>query len=133
MTQKQWENTIKTAIKKEGHYRPIFDRSIVILSEILFERDRIYTQFKDEGSQVLINYKSDRGNQNQRPNPLLKQWQELNNTALSYLKELGMTAGGLKKLKSDIEERGQSYLDEVLEALEPKGKRNDRKSKKGKT
>lgn len=131
MTQKQWENAIKTAIKKEGHYRPIFDRSIVILSEILFERDRIYTQFKDEGSQVLIDYESDRGSQNRRPNPLLKQWQELNNTALSYLKELGMTAGGLKKLKSDIEERGQSQLDIILESLErgsSKGRRNDRKS-----
>ena len=118
MTIKQWENTIKKAIKKEGHYRPIFDRSIVILSEILFERDRIYTQFIDEGAQVLIDYESDRGSQNRRPNPLLKQWQELNNTALSYMKELGLTPGGLKKIKCDIENQTQSPLDQLLEQLE---------------
>lgn len=118
MTIKQWENTIKKAIKKEGHYRPIFDRSIVILSEILFERDRIYTQFIDEGAQVLIDYESDRGSQNRRPNPLLKQWQELNNTALSYMKELGLTPGGLKKIKCDIENQSQSPLDQLLEQLE---------------
>lgn len=118
MTIKQWENTIKKAIKKEGHYRPIFDRSIVILSEILFERDRIYTQFIDEGAQVLIDYESDRGSQNRRPNPLLKQWQELNNTALSYMKELGLTPGGLKKIKCDIENQSQSPLDRILEQLE---------------
>ncbi len=118
MTIKQWENAIKKAIKKEGHYRPIFDRSIVILSEILFERDRIYTQFIDEGAQVLIDYESDRGSQNRRPNPLLKQWQELNNTALSYMKELGLTPGGLKKIKCDIENQSQSPLDQLLKQLE---------------
>jgi hypothetical protein len=118
MTIKQWENTIKKAIKKEGHYKPIFDRSIVILSEILFERDRIYTQFIDEGAQVLIDYESDRGSQNRRPNPLLKQWQELNNTALSYMKELGLTPGGLKKIKCDMEIQSQSPLDRILEQLE---------------
>ncbi|MBR2545372.1 MAG: P27 family phage terminase small subunit [Erysipelotrichaceae bacterium] len=125
MTIKQWENTIKKAIKKEGHYKPIFDRSIVILSEILFERDRIYTQFIDEGAQVLIDYESDRGSQNRRPNPLLKQWQELNNTALSYMKELGLTPGGLKKIKCDMEIQSQSPLDRILEQLESESDERD--------
>ena len=125
MTIKQWENTIKKAIKKEGHYKPIFDRSIVILSEILFERDRIYTQFIDEGAQVLIDYESDRGSQNRRPNPLLKQWQELNNTALSYMKELGLTPGGLKKIKCDMELQSQSPLDRILEQLESESDERD--------
>lgn len=118
MTIKQWENTIKKSIIKEGHYKPVFDRSIIILSEILYERDRIYKQFIDEGSQVLIVYESDRGSENRRPNPLLKQWQELNNTALSYLKELGLTPGGLRKIKGEVEETKQSYLDKILEKLE---------------
>ena len=118
MTIKQWENNIKKAIKTEGHYKPVFDRSIVILSEILFERDRIYNQFIDEGAQVLIDYESDRGSQNRRPNPLLKQWQELNNTALSYMKELGLTPGGLKKIKCEMEIQYQSPLDRILEQLE---------------
>lgn len=127
LTIKQWEKLIKKALENEGHYRPIFDRSIIVLSEILFERDRIYKQYMEEGGQILIEYESDRGATNKRPNPLLDQWQKLNNTALQYFKELGLTPGGLTKIKGEIEEQKGSRLDLFLNNLEKGAAENDRK------
>lgn len=132
LTIKQWEKLIKKALTEEGHYRAVFDRSIIVLSEILFERERIYKQYMDEGGQILVEYESDRGSTNRRPNPLLDQWQKLNNTALQYFKELGLTPGGLTKIKGEIEQNKQSPLDVIINNLEKGAAENDGKRSKRK-
>lgn len=89
------------------------------LASILEERDRVYRQYIDEGAQPLIEVVSDRGAKNNRPNPLLKQWNDLNTTALSFWRDLGLTPAGLKKINDDeLKEKKVSTLDSILSGLE---------------
>ena len=89
------------------------------LASILEERDRVYRQYIDEGAQPLIEVVSDRGAKNNRPNPLLKQWNDLNTTALSFWRDLGLTPAGLKKINDDeLKEKKVSSLDSILSGLE---------------
>ena len=92
MTAKQWKKTIEEQIKFDSGYIPAFNTTIQILSEMLEERDRIYKAYIDAGAQPVIEFTSDRGAVNLKPNPLLKQWQEINASALLYLRDLGLTA-----------------------------------------
>ena len=93
---------IKEQIKIDADYIASFKTTIDILAEILEERDKIYKQYIDEGANPTIIFESDRGAKNPKPNPLFKQWQELNIQALGYLRDLGLTAAGLRKLSGQI-------------------------------
>jgi len=102
MNKTEWKTILEGQIKYDHDYLPSFQTSIMILSEILEERDNVYAEYVKSGSKPIIEFKSDRGAVNPKPNPLLKQWQELNTSALSYLRELGLTAAGLRKLQGQI-------------------------------
>ena len=120
MNKKQYQTRILTACKNAGTYKKSFDQVINTLADILEERDRVRKQYIDEGAEPLVIIVSDRGAENRRPNPLLRQWNELNTTALAFWRDLGLTPAGLKKINDDNmkEKPAGSALDEVLEALE---------------
>lgn len=108
-----------TATKNVGTYKKSFNQVINTLASILEERDRVYKKYKDTGSQPLIETTSDRGAKNQRTNPLLRQWLDLNSAALSYWRDLGLTPAGLKKINDDeLKEKKASTLDSILSGLE---------------
>lgn len=102
MKRAQWEKKLKSQIKFDAEYIPSFQTTIRILSEILEERDRVYEAYLKDGARPVIIFTSDRGAENPKPNPLLRQWQDLNTSALSYLRDLGLTAAGLRKLQGQI-------------------------------
>lgn len=105
-----------------------FGNVIQTLAEILEQRDKLYKQYQDEGSQVMVVYVSDRGNENNIINPLLKEWQNMNRDALVYWRELGLTPAGLKKLNEDsMKPTESSALDKVLASLEGGQKRKGKK------
>ena len=105
MKRAKWEETLKEQIKFDADFIPSFETTIKILAEILEERDNVYTAYQKDGARPVIEFTSDRGAVNPKPNPLLKQWQELNTSALAYLRDLGLTAAGLRKLQGQIPER----------------------------
>lgn len=102
MDKSQWKTEIEMQIKYDHEYVPSFQTTILILSEVLEERDRTYKMYIESGAQPVVNFTSDRGAVNLKQNPLLKTWQELNTTALAYLRDLGLTAAGLRKLQGQI-------------------------------
>ena len=102
MKRAQWEKKLKEQIKFDAEYIPSFETTITILAEILEERDRVYDAYMKDGARPVITFTSDRGAENPKPNPLLRQWQDLNTSALSYLRDLGLTAAGLRKLQGTI-------------------------------
>ena len=116
MKRAQWEKKLKEQIKFDADFIPSFQTTIKILSEILEERDNVYTAYQKDGARPVIEFTSDRGAVNMKPNPLLKQWQELNTSALAYLRDLGLTAAGLRKLQGQIPER-KSKKPSKLEAF----------------
>lgn len=102
MDKSQWKTEIEMQIKYDHEYIPSFQTTIMILAEILEERDRTYQTYIETGAQPVVNFTSDRGAVNLKQNPLLKTWQELNTAALAYLRDLGLTAAGLRKLQGQI-------------------------------
>lgn len=98
MNEKQWKVKIKKAAIEIGTYKSTFDPVVDALSKILAQRDAVYQQYLDEGSQAIIERTSDRGAVNAAKNPLLSLWGDLNRDALTYWKELGLTPAGLKRI-----------------------------------
>ena len=102
MNKDEWKIILEDQIKYDHDYIPSFQTTITILSEILAERDRVWKMYEDSGAQPVVNFTSDRGAINLKQNPLQKQWQELNSTALLYLRDLGLTPAGLRKLQGQL-------------------------------
>ena len=121
MDSKGWKKRIKKAVETVGTYQPSFDDVIDTLADLLAERDRIYLQYQEEGSQPLVLVTSDRGQENWRDNPLLTTWRSINRDVLQYWRDLGLTPAGLKKINEDsMKEQKESALDKVLAKLEGK-------------
>lgn len=115
-----YRKKIEAQIKFDADYIPSFDTTIRILSEMLEERDRIYKEYQDTGAQPLCKFTTDRGAENMKPNPLLKQWQEINASCLLYLRDLGLTAAGLRKLQGQFTEKPQRTESEIMQEIRKK-------------
>ena len=113
MNQEEWKKTIVSQITVDTDLIPSFDTAITILSEVLAERDHVYSLYVDEGSKPVITFTTDRKSKNPKPNPLLRQWQDLNVTALQYMRDLGLSPAGLRKLQGQLPKSnsGPSFLE----------------------
>lgn len=120
MKRAQWEKKIKEQMQLDEKYIASFQTTIKILAEILEERDRVYSIYQEQGALPVIDFTSDRGAVNKKPNPLLRQWQELNVTALTYLRDVGITPAGLRKLQGQLPEKQaeKSKLDMFYDEME---------------
>lgn len=117
MTSEEWKAIITSQMSVESDLLSSFDTSLNILAEILEERDRVHAAYEEDGSRPVVEFKTDRGSVNMKPNPLLKQWQELTVTALQYLRDLGLTAGGLRKLQGQLPKEKSGHSDAFEEFL----------------
>lgn len=114
-----YKKALIKATQQLGTYDESFNQSLDILAEILTEREHVYKEYVKGGRNALVKIVSDRGAENMRPNPLLKQWNELNNSALSYLSAVGLTPSGLKKINNGLSDAlDVSPLDKILMDLE---------------
>lgn len=114
MTKVKWKKAIIEQLTVDKDLIPSFEITVTILSEILEERDRVYKEYVDNGSNPVTEFTTDRGSVNLKPNPLLRQWQDLNVTALQYLRDLGLSPAGLRKLQGQLPKtnNGSSALEE---------------------
>jgi hypothetical protein len=94
------KNKVLKAMKQIGTYRPAFDSAIDVLSSLLDRRDVALKKFKESGEEQVIELP----NKSLATHPYLKQAMECESLALSYMKELGLTASGYKKIKGDKNE-----------------------------
>lgn len=114
-----YKKMLMRATQDLGTYDESFNATLDILAEILTERERVYKEYVKDGRKPLVLIISDRGAENLRPNPLLKQWNELNTSALSYLSAVGLTPAGLKKINANTTTSGgMSPLDKLMFDLE---------------
>ena len=116
----QWRPKIKKQCEDMGTFQPSFNSAIDALAKILEQRDAAQTQFKNEGSILIIDKTSDRGAVNTAINPLVRLIDTLNNTALSYWRELGLTPSSFRKITGSTApaEEKPSGLAAALKALE---------------
>ena len=120
MTAAQWKRKIKKATVDAGTYRNIFDAVIDTLSDVLEQRDRAKEQFMKSGGNMVISYTNKGGATNPSKNPFMLAWDDLNSTALSYWRELGLTPAALRKMTGATApaEEKKSGLAEVLKSIE---------------
>lgn len=119
METSEWTRLIRRQTKAIGTYKRQFDSAIDALAKILAERDAVYQQYEDEGSEALIEKVSDRGARNMVINPLLTLWKDLNTSALAYWRDLGLTPAGLKRINEAAMQKKEkgSALEEALKSI----------------
>lgn len=127
MTKDEWKKIIEKQISSNESYLASFQTTIIILAEMLEERDRVYQAYLDTGAEPVITFTSDRGAENPKQNPLLRQWQEINTTALAYLRDLGITPAGLRKLQGQMDvQKGYVSADAIMTKIRA-GKKSAKK------
>ena len=119
MTARAWKTKLKKLMEAVGTYKPAFEPTIQAAAELLEQRDLVYQQFIEEGSQAMITKTTDRGFKNTAENPLLRTWREMQAQALKYFQELGLTSASLKKINESAIKGGSelSALDKALMEL----------------
>lgn len=116
MVKEQWVQRIKADCTAANTYKPYFDNAIDTLAQILETRDKVHEQYVEGGCQPTIVVTTDRSNkENIHKNPLIHMEIELNNQALKYWVELGLTASSFKKLNVPVEDNGS--LADILKTL----------------
>lgn len=98
MEKKKWKAKIKKACNEAGTYQPFFDSVIDTLADILEKRDRANDLFLASGNNPVISHTNKAGATNLVKNPLLQAVNELNASALTYWRDMGLTPAGLKKI-----------------------------------
>lgn len=120
MTAAKWRAKIKKQCEEMQTFKPSFNSAIDALAKILEQRDAALDLYKAEGCQLIVERTSDRGSVNASINPLVQLMDKLNNTALSYWKELGLTPASYKKMNgsSAPAEKKESGLAAALKSIE---------------
>lgn len=120
MTAKQWKSKIKKACTQAGTYQPCFQAVIDTLASILERRDQAEEAFRQSGGEVIVTHINKAGAANVEQNPALRLINDLNRDALTYWKELGLTAASLKRINEAAikSEQKVSALEEALMHLD---------------
>ena len=101
MKKAEWVEKIKDSCKKAGTYREYFDSVIDSLAETLEARDDARDKYYKSGANAVVTHTNKGGNANIVKNPMLVVMDDLNKTALSYWRDLGLTPAGLKRINED--------------------------------
>ena len=112
----KWKAKIVKACKAAGTYKEYFDPVVSTLAEILDKRDAAQKKFIESGARIMIEYTNKAGATNYVQNPLIRLINDLNRDALTYWKELGLTAASLKKINESAI-KGSSELSALDKAL----------------
>ena len=98
MKKEAWKRRIKKPCQEAGTYREYFDSVITSLAEILEARDKVRKYYIDSGAEPIVMRTNKGGHTNMEKNPILVVYDDMNTTALTYWKELGLTPKGLKAI-----------------------------------
>lgn len=99
-----------------GTYNESFNMSITMLAKLMMDYINARAEWETNGSKIATEYTNKAGNTNVVKDPIYQSMEKLRMDILSYLKELGLTPSGLKKLKEDTfrETQTTSKFDELL-------------------
>lgn len=105
-----WKTKLTKATKEIGTYRPSFATTIEVLADILDRRDKALKLFEESGDPPVVELT----NKSLATHPYLKQAEECEKLALAYLKEMGLTSAGHKKIKGETHEAPREFkLDDL--------------------
>lgn len=107
MTKEAWKKRIKKACEDAGTYRDYFDSVITSLAEILEARDKVRKYYIDSGAEPMVMRTNKGGFTNIEKNPILTTYDSMNNTAMVYWRELGLTPKALRAIDEKAMKGGQ--------------------------
>lgn len=124
MKKKAWKSRIKKACVEAGTYKPFFDYVIDTLAGILEQRDEAAAILAEDDEKLIVEQTNKGGFTNMVKNPVFTVWDDMNKSALTYWRDLGLTPAGLKKINEEVfqkakEEKNSNNLMALL---------NDRKA-----
>ena len=102
MSKATWLRKIKDATEAAGTYRPYFDATISVLADIMDKRDDALKQYDNNGGLPTIERYDSNQNLKVVRNPALTVIMDLNNQALAYWRDLGLTPAGLRKIDEKL-------------------------------
>lgn len=117
MNKYEWKEKIVNACTDAGTYKDYFDSIIDTLAQILEIRDITHEKWVEEGSEPTVIHVNKAGEANSTKNPLLTLENDLNGQALAYWRDLGLSPGGLKKLKADVIVTAESSFEDMLKDI----------------
>lgn len=118
MTKRTWTARIKQACISAGTYRTYFDNVITTLAGILEQRDEVEKQYLKSGAHPIVKHTNKGGATNFVQNPMLALMNNLNASALTYWRDLGLTPAGLKKIdEKSMKKQKPNALAEALREL----------------
>ena len=117
MESEKWRRKIKDNLKKLGTYDAAYNSVINTLADTLEQRDKVYGNYKKNDEPETTSY-DQASKTNMVTNPKIVLWNELNKTALSYWKELGLTPSSLKKIGGARPEEKPTGLAAALASIE---------------
>lgn len=119
MTKSKWKTLILEQMNALHVQHQAYESIVETLAGILEQRDKTFREFKASGGLSVIEYTNKGGSTNMTKNPLLILWDDLNKTALSYWRELGLTPSSYKKMTGVTgKEPGVSGLAAALASIE---------------
>lgn len=118
MTAEEWKEKIVLSCKDAGTYRECFTDAIETLAATLSNRDEAQRLYEKQGSKPVVVYTNKNGQENIVKNPILVTIDDLNKTALTYWRDLGLTPKGLKAIdESAVKTKKTTGLQEMLKAI----------------
>lgn len=110
-----WKRKIREACDEAGTYRPFFELTIANLAELMEIRDRAMEQYQASGANPVVTHTNKAKEKNLVKNPALVMYNELNQTALAYWRDLGLTPAGLRRISEEaMKPKRKSSLSDLL-------------------
>lgn len=113
-----YRTEIVNACKDAGTYQPYFDAVIDTLADVLAMRDDAKDKFIRTGGNTVVTHTNKSGAVNIVKNPALVVIMDLNMQAITYWRELGLTAKSYKQMFGDIKQDTGASLESILASLE---------------
>lgn len=117
MDKQEWHNRIAQACKDAGTYEPYFENVIDTLAGIMENRDRAQKQYEAMKCQPVIQHTNKGGNTNLVKNPALMLINEMNQQALAYWKELGLTSKAFQAMQKNGFKKPETTFEDLLEGI----------------
>ncbi len=115
---RKWKRKIVNACKKAGTYKASFDMPISELADILAMRESAAIQYKESGNKAIVKFTNKNGSTNMVKNPAIGLMIQLDQLALKYWKELGLTPKGFKALGVDVVANKTNSFSEWVHQIE---------------
>ena len=120
MTEQGYAREIKRRCQALGVWRDEFEKTQKRLAKIYVRIDDVEAAYEADGRQAIVEHTNKAGATNLMRNPYLQEIDMLYDQALTYERELGLTAAALKKINEDAlkTRKARDGLEAALKLLE---------------